>query len=169
MLALFISLLPYQQALACRSTQPQQNKKRENPKSDFLSWCHQESNGAAVEPIPKWRRHKVSSNRSDPIGSTSILVSIAVVIARQAKQGSAVGFWDWADGGGLHTNICYNHKMDDESRLHCKPYRQKQKKEKTRNRIFSRGATRNRTGDTRIFSPLLYQLSYGTIIFAVQR
>ena len=27
MLALFISLLPYQQALACRSTQPQQNKK----------------------------------------------------------------------------------------------------------------------------------------------
>ena len=24
------------------------------------------------------------------------------------------------------------------------------------------GATRNRTGDTRIFSPLLYQLSYGT-------
>ena len=29
---------------------------------------------------------------------------------------------------------------------------------------FSSGATRNRTGDTRIFSPLLYQLSYGTII-----
>ena len=27
------------------------------------------------------------------------------------------------------------------------------------------GATRNRTGDTRIFSPLLYQLSYGTIRF----
>ncbi len=26
------------------------------------------------------------------------------------------------------------------------------------------GATRNRTGDTRIFSPLLYQLSYGTIM-----
>ena len=26
------------------------------------------------------------------------------------------------------------------------------------------GATRNRTGDTRIFSPLLYQLSYGTIL-----
>ena len=25
--------------------------------------------------------------------------------------------------------------------------------------------TRNRTGDTRIFSPLLYQLSYGTIVF----
>ena len=31
------------------------------------------------------------------------------------------------------------------------------------------GATRNRTGDTRIFSPLLYQLSYGTLIFALQR
>ena len=27
---------------------------------------------------------------------------------------------------------------------------------------FLCGATRNRTGDTRIFSPLLYQLSYGT-------
>ena len=27
------------------------------------------------------------------------------------------------------------------------------------------GATRNRTGDTRIFSPLLYQLSYGTSTF----
>ena len=27
---------------------------------------------------------------------------------------------------------------------------------------FRCGATRNRTGDTRIFSPLLYQLSYGT-------
>ena len=28
--------------------------------------------------------------------------------------------------------------------------------------FFDGGATRNRTGDTRIFSPLLYQLSYGT-------
>ena len=28
---------------------------------------------------------------------------------------------------------------------------------------FLSGTTRNRTGDTRIFSPLLYQLSYGTI------
>ena len=27
------------------------------------------------------------------------------------------------------------------------------------------GATRNRTKDTRIFSPLLYQLSYGTPLF----
>ena len=31
------------------------------------------------------------------------------------------------------------------------------------------GATRNRTGDTRIFSPLLYQLSYGTLAFAVAK
>ena len=30
---------------------------------------------------------------------------------------------------------------------------------------FECGATRNRTGDTRIFSPLLYQLSYGTFRF----
>ena len=28
------------------------------------------------------------------------------------------------------------------------------------------GTTRNRTGDTRIFSPLLYQLSYGTILLS---
>ena len=36
---------------------------------------------------------------------------------------------------------------------------------------FKSGATRNRTGDTRIFSPLLYQLSYGTmfISFAVAK
>ena len=32
---------------------------------------------------------------------------------------------------------------------------------------FLSGTTRNRTGDTRIFSPLLYQLSYGTILFTV--
>ena len=30
------------------------------------------------------------------------------------------------------------------------------------------GATRNRTGDTRIFSPLLYQLSYGTNSFIAE-
>ena len=29
--------------------------------------------------------------------------------------------------------------------------------------FFQGGVTRNRTGDTRIFSPLLYQLSYDTI------
>ena len=31
------------------------------------------------------------------------------------------------------------------------------------------GATRNRTGDTRIFSPLLYQLSYGTSKKSISR
>ena len=30
--------------------------------------------------------------------------------------------------------------------------------------LLQGGATRNRTGDTRIFSPLLYQLSYGTVV-----
>ena len=41
---------------------------------------------------------------------------------------------------------------------------------KTRTHLSSRcGATRNRTGDTRIFSPLLYQLSYGTVVLRVQR
>ena len=29
------------------------------------------------------------------------------------------------------------------------------------------GVTRNRTGDTRIFSPLLYQLSYDTIFIII--
>ena len=33
-----------------------------------------------------------------------------------------------------------------------------------RNYRIDSGATRNRTGDTRIFSPLLYQLSYGTLL-----
>ena len=33
-----------------------------------------------------------------------------------------------------------------------------------RNYRIDSGATRNRTGDTRIFSPLLYQLSYGTFL-----
>ena len=32
---------------------------------------------------------------------------------------------------------------------------------------FFGGATRNRTGDTRIFSPLLYHLSYGTILLCL--
>ena len=36
-------------------------------------------------------------------------------------------------------------------------------------RLLGCGATRNRTGDTRIFSPLLYQLSYGTIVLGLQR
>ena len=38
-----------------------------------------------------------------------------------------------------------------------------QKENHSEEQLSLRGATRNRTGDTRIFSPLLYQLSYGTI------
>ena len=40
---------------------------------------------------------------------------------------------------------------------------QQVQKELLREEFFC-GATRNRTGDTRIFSPLLYQLSYGTLV-----
>ena len=35
--------------------------------------------------------------------------------------------------------------------------------------IFVSGANGNRTSDTRIFSPLLYQLSYGTFCFCVAK
>ena len=35
-------------------------------------------------------------------------------------------------------------------------------------RLFC-GVTRNRTGDTRIFSPLLYQLSYDTKLFCLKQ
>ena len=45
-------------------------------------------------------------------------------------------------------------------------FRKKNKKRELFVLSFSSGATRNRTGDTRIFSPLLYQLSYGTFPFA---
>ena len=41
-------------------------------------------------------------------------------------------------------------------------YKHKKGATLTSNSFFCCGATRNRTGDTRIFSPLLYQLSYGT-------
>ena len=34
--------------------------------------------------------------------------------------------------------------------------------------FFFRGTDGNRTSDTRIFSPLLYQLSYGTSVFRAQ-
>ena len=35
--------------------------------------------------------------------------------------------------------------------------------------FLSSGATGNRTRDTRIFSPLLYQLSYGTVRFGIAK
>ena len=40
----------------------------------------------------------------------------------------------------------------------------KQKREPAIEFSFLSGATGNRTRDTRIFSPLLYQLSYGTLL-----
>ena len=44
-------------------------------------------------------------------------------------------------------------------------YKHKKKPLKLSSFLCMSGATRNRTGDTRIFSPLLYQLSYGTNFF----
>ena len=35
--------------------------------------------------------------------------------------------------------------------------------------VILRGVTGNRTRDTRIFSPLLYQLSYDTIYFGIAK
>ena len=43
------------------------------------------------------------------------------------------------------------------------------KKKRPFGSLSSCGVTRNRTGDTRIFSPLLYQLSYDTIAFAAAK
>ena len=43
-------------------------------------------------------------------------------------------------------------------------YKHKKKPLKLSSFLCMSGATRNRTGDTRIFSPLLYQLSYGTVV-----
>ena len=48
--------------------------------------------------------------------------------------------------------------------LTLSPLLYQQKKESFRRKTLFSGATRNRTGDTRIFSPLLYQLSYGTLL-----
>ncbi len=45
----------------------------------------------------------------------------------------------------------------------CVPVNKKSENCSNATLCFSSGTTRNRTGDTRIFSPLLYQLSYGTI------
>ena len=36
-------------------------------------------------------------------------------------------------------------------------------------RLFEGGTDGNRTSDTRIFSPLLYQLSYGTSVFVAAK
>ena len=68
----------------------------------------------------------------------------------------------------FHKNLCklLNIKIDVRVKFQIQP----NEKGKL---IFSTsllsGATRNRTGDTRIFSPLLYQLSYGTFSFAAAK
>ena len=48
--------------------------------------------------------------------------------------------------------------------LTLSPLLYQQKRVFPKKNSFLSGATRNRTGDTRIFSPLLYQLSYGTLL-----
>jgi hypothetical protein len=42
-------------------------------------------------------------------------------------------------------------------------------KKKPHNEGFMCGTSRDRTSDTRIFSPLLYQLSYGTSVFGAAK
>ena len=67
----------------------------------------------------------------------------------------------------LHTGHHTQDQQDDKCRraLHRHKAIQKQKREPLSKFSFC-GATGIRTRDTRIFSPLLYQLSYGTIIYA---
>ena len=57
----------------------------------------------------------------------------------------------------LEIMICFTYVLPQAKKKRCKLF--------TYNVLFNlkSGTTRNRTGDTRIFSPLLYQLSYGTI------
>ena len=57
----------------------------------------------------------------------------------------------------LEIMICFTYVLPQAKKKRCKLF--------IYNVLFNlkSGTTRNRTGDTRIFSPLLYQLSYGTI------
>ena len=61
----------------------------------------------------------------------------------------------------FHKNLCklLNIKIDVRAKFQIQP---NEKGKLIFSTSLSSGATRNRTGDTRIFSPLLYQLSYGT-------
>ena len=54
---------------------------------------------------------------------------------------------------------------------HCDliPNGDEQNKRRNILRLYKGGTDGNRTSDTRIFSPLLYQLSYGTSVFAVAK
>ena len=65
----------------------------------------------------------------------------------------------------FYRNLCklLNIKIDVRAKFQIEP---NEKGKLIFSTSLSSGATRNRTGDTRIFSPLLYQLSYGTIIYA---
>ena len=51
----------------------------------------------------------------------------------------------------------------ESSGVFLRHYRKKKESYALRNSLIFSGANGNRTSDTRIFSPLLYQLSYGTI------
>ena len=64
----------------------------------------------------------------------------------------------------FYKNLCklLNIKIDMREKFQIQP---NEKGKLIFSTSLSSGATRNRTGDTRIFSPLLYQLSYGTIVF----
>ena len=68
----------------------------------------------------------------------------------------------------FHKNLCklLNIKIDVRAKFQIQP---NEKGKLIFSTSLSSGATRNRTGDTRIFSPLLYQLSYGTLVLRVQR
>ncbi len=54
-------------------------------------------------------------------------------------------------------NYIYSNKKKNKISIYTKP-----KKANISARFFTRGDGRNRTADTRIFSPLLYRLSYIT-------
>ena len=58
-------------------------------------------------------------------------------------------------------NFWFKHGLNIKSKTPKNSHKRKESYE-SNSLVFS-GTTRNRTGDTRIFSPLLYQLSYGTI------
>ena len=80
----------------------------------------------------KWRRHEVSSNKSNPIGSTSLYVSIAVENDRRRSRAVPKAF-----GIGQMRGLAHRHLQQSQNRrqkssaLQAALHRQKQKKEKT--------------------------------------
>ena len=68
--------------------------------------------------------------------------------------------WDW--GGAVGANYVFLFIELTLNSIFCADYHviAKEKTEATKSlRLSWSGASRNRTGDTRIFSPMLYQLS----------